>query len=224
VLQYTSPDGEEGFPGTLEVKMTYALTEDNEFKIDYEATTDRKTVVNLTHHSFFNLNGAGKADVMDHMLQLNASAFTPVDSVLIPYGEIRPVAGTPFDFTQATAIGERIDQDNEQLRFGGGYDHNFVLDKEEPGALTLAATVAAPQTGIKMEVFTTEPGIQFYSGNFLDGSIRGKGGLAYKKRSAFCLETQHFPDSPNQVNFPSTVLTPKETYTHSCVYKFSLDQ
>jgi aldose 1-epimerase len=224
VLQYTSPDGEEGFPGTLEVKMTYALTEGNEFKIDYEATTDRKTVVNLTHHSFFNLNGAGKADVMDHMLQLNASAFTPVDSVLIPYGEIRPVAGTPFDFTQATAIGERIDQDNEQLRFGGGYDHNFVLDKEEPGALTLAATVAAPQTGIKMEVFTTEPGIQFYSGNFLDGSIRGKGGLAYKKRSAFCLETQHFPDSPNQVNFPSTVLTPKETYTHSCVYKFSLDQ
>ncbi|MBS9525733.1 galactose mutarotase [Litoribacter alkaliphilus] len=224
VLQYISADWEEGYPGRLEVQMSYHLTDDNEFRIDYKANTDRKTVVNLTHHSFFNLNGAGKADVRDHVLQLNASAFTPVDSVLIPYGEIRAVAGTPFDFTKATAIGGRIDQDHEQLQFGGGYDHNFVLDKEEVGAMTLAATVFAPQTGIKMEVFTTEPGIQFYSGNFLDGSVSGKDGRTYGYRGAFCLETQHFPDSPNQPNFPSTELESGDTYTQTSIYKFSVQK
>ncbi|WP_057937156.1 aldose epimerase family protein [Algoriphagus resistens] len=219
VFTYTSPDGEEGFPGELKVKMTYTLTDDNEFKITYAAETDKATPVNLTHHSFFNLNGAGNGDVLDHTLQLNASKFTPVNDVLIPTGEVATVKGTPFDFTSATRIGERIAQENEQLKFGGGYDHNWVLDKSG-SELTQAAVISSPQTGIEMEVWTTEPAIQFYSGNFLDGTIKGKGGKVYELRSAFCLETQHYPDSPNQPNFPSTVLKPGEKYGQTCIYKF----
>ena len=219
IFTYTSPDGEEGFPGELKVKMSYTLTDDNEFKVTYEAETDKATPVNLTHHSFFNLNGAGNGTVLDHTLQLNASNYTPVNEVLIPTGEIAEVKGTPFDFTSATKIGERIDQENEQLKFGGGYDHNFVLDKSGSD-LTQAAVISSPQTGIEMEVWTTEPAIQFYSGNFLDGTITGKGGKTYELRSAFCLETQHYPDSPNQPNFPSTILEPGEKYEQTCIYKF----
>ncbi|SFU09187.1 aldose 1-epimerase [Algoriphagus locisalis] len=219
IFSYTSPDGEEGFPGELKVKMVYTLTGDNEFKVTYEAETDKATPVNLTHHSFFNLNGAGNGDVLDHTLKLNASKFTPVNEVLIPTGEIANVDGTPFDFTTATKIGDRIDQENQQLKFGGGYDHNWVLDKSG-NELTEAAVISSPQTGIEMEVWTTEPAIQFYSGNFLDGSVSGKGGKVYELRSAFCLETQHYPDSPNQPNFPSTILEPGEKYEQTCIYKF----
>ncbi|WPR75031.1 aldose epimerase family protein [Algoriphagus sp. NG3] len=219
VFSYTSPEGEEGFPGELKVKMIYSLTDDNEFKVTYEAETDKATPVNLTHHSFFNLSGAGNGNVLDHTLQLNASKYTPVNDVLIPTGEVATVKGTPFDFTSATQIGERIDQENEQLKFGGGYDHNWVLDKSG-SELTQAAVISSPQTGIEMEVWTTEPAIQFYSGNFLDGTIKGKGEKVYELRSAFCLETQHYPDSPNQPNFPSTVLKPDEKYEQTCIYKF----
>lgn len=219
IFSYTSTDGEEGFPGQLKVKMIYTLTDDNDFKITYEAETDKNTVLNLTHHSFFNLNGAGNGNVLDHTMKINASKFTPVNKVLIPTGELPPVKGTPFDFTTATAIGERINQENEQLGFGGGYDHNWVLDKSE-NELTEAAVVYSPTTGIEMQVWTTEPGIQFYSGNFLDGSVKGKEGKAYELRGAFCLETQHFPDSPNQPNFPSTELKPGEKYEHTCIYRF----
>jgi aldose 1-epimerase len=222
-LKYVSPDGEEGYPGTLTVKMTYTLTEKNEFKIDYEAETDARTVVNLTHHSFFNLSGEGYRDVMDHELQLNGSAFVPLDENLIPTGEIRSVENTPMDFRSPEGIGTRIDGMDDQLGFAGGYDHTWVLDKKD-GELALAATVFAPATGRKMEVLTTEPGIQFYSGNFLDGSVNGKEGKNYAYRSAFCLESQHFPDSPNQADFPSTVLEPGETYRHSCVYRFSVEK
>ena len=219
IFSYTSPDGDEGFPGELKVKMIYTLTDDNGFKVTYEAETDKATPVNLTHHSFFNLNGAGNGTVLDHTLQLNASKYTPVDEVLIPTGEIPTVKGTPFDFTTATKIGERIAQENEQLKFGGGYDHNWVLDKTG-NDLTQAAVISSPQTGIEMEVWTTEPAIQFYSGNFLDGTITGKGGKVYELRSAFCLETQHYPDSPNQPNFPPTVLKPGEKYEQTCIYRF----
>lgn len=221
IFTYTSPDGEEGFPGELKVTMIYTITDDNEFKITYEAETDKATPVNLTHHSFFNLNGAGNGTVLNHSLQLNASKYTPVNAVLIPTGEIPSVKGTPFDFTTATKIGERIDQENEQLTFGGGYDHNWVLDKTGKD-LTQAAVISSPQSGIEMEVWTTEPAIQFYSGNFLDGTITGKGGKIYEQRSAFCLETQHYPDSPNHPNFPSTVLKPGEKYEQTCIYKFGI--
>ncbi|MCE7058184.1 galactose mutarotase [Algoriphagus sp. AGSA1] len=219
IFTYTSPDGEEGFPGELKVKMVYSLTDDNEFKVTYEAETDKATPVNLTHHSFFNLSGAGNGNVLDHTLKLNASNYTPVNDVLIPTGKIESVKGTPFDFTTATQIGERIDQENEQLKFGGGYDHNWVLDKSG-SELTQAAVISSPQTGIEMEVWTTEPAIQFYSGNFLDGTIKGKGSKVYELRSAFCLETQHYPDSPNQPNFPSTILEPGDKYEQTCIYKF----
>lgn len=219
IFSYTSPDGDEGFPGELKVKMIYTLTDDNGFKVTYEAETDKATPVNLTHHSFFNLNGAGNGTVLDHTLQLNASEYTPVNEVLIPTGEVVSVKETPFDFTDATTIGARIDQENEQLKFGGGYDHNWVLDKTG-NDLTQAAVISSPQTGIEMEVWTTEPAIQFYSGNFLDGSVTGKGGKVYELRSAFCLETQHYPDSPNQPNFPSTILKPGEKYEQTCIYRF----
>lgn len=221
IFRYDSKDGEEGFPGNLTVIMTYFLTEDNEFKITYEAETDQATPVNLTHHSFFNLNGEGVSDVLDHELQLVASKYTPVDSTLIPFGTNDVVTGTPMDFTKGKVIGKDISEVTEQLKFGGGFDHNWVLDKKKEGELELAATVFAPQTGIGMEVWTTEPGIQFYSGNFLDGSIKGKGGKPYNYRAALCLETQHFPDSPNQPDFPSTILKPGEKYTQTCIYKFS---
>ncbi len=221
-LTYVSKDGEEGYPGNLTVHVTYTLTDQNALEIKYAASTDKTTVQNLTNHSFFNLNGAGKSTITDHVLTIYADKFTPVDNTLIPTGELKPVAGTPFDFTKPTKIGDRIDADDPQIKVGPGYDHNYVLNKKD-ASLTLAATVTGPETGITMDVLTTEPGIQFYSGNFLDGrGHNGKGGVGYARRSALCLETQHFPDSPNQPSFPSTVLKPGTTFTSTTVYKFSV--
>jgi aldose 1-epimerase len=221
-LSYTSPDGEEGYPGTLQVKVTYTLpAETNELRIDYSASTDKDTVLNLTNHSYFNLSGAASLKIVDHQLLLRAREFIPVDSTLIPTGELRPVDGTPFDFRKPTAIGAQINQDDEQLRFGKGYDHNWVLEEAGKGGLKLAAQVFEPTSGRVLEVDTTEPGIQFYSGNFLDGKDRGKGGEFYAHRTGFCLETQHFPDSPNHPNFPSTELKPGQTYRSTTVLRFS---
>ena len=221
-LEFThvSKDGDQGYPGTLTMKVVYTLTDQNEIRLDYTATTDKDTVINLTNHSYFNLEGQGTGDILGHELMLNAGNFTPVDVTLIPTGELRPVKGTPFDFTKATAIGARIAQDNEQLKFGGGYDHNWVLDREGEG-LSLAARVTAPVSGRVMEVFTTEPGVQFYCGNFLDGTLTGKEGKVYKHRYGLCLETQHYPDSPNHPNFPPVTLKPGQTYRTTTVYRFS---
>jgi aldose 1-epimerase len=218
---YLSANGEEGYPGNLSITMTYELTPADEFKIDYKATTDQKTVCNLTNHTYFNLSGEGNETINDHLLTIYADSTTPVDPTLIPTGEIAPVAGTPMDFTKATAIGERVDADFEQLKFGKGYDHNWVINKKGEG-IELAATVVSPVTGIKLDVLTDQPGIQFYGGNFLDAAVSGKSGKPYVYRSAFCLETQHFPDSPNKPEFPSVVLEPGQTYTHTCIYKFSI--
>ncbi len=218
-LSYLSVDGEEGYPGNLKIKVTYLLTEENSLKISYSATTDKATPVNLTSHSFFNLHGAGKGSINDHLLQINASNFTPVIEGLIPTGEIAPVKNTPFDFTIPTEIGARLDEENQQFVFGLGYDHNFVLDGT---GLRVAAKVVEPTSGRVMEVITDEPGLQFYGGNFLNGEDIGKSNLPYKYREAFCLETQHFPDSPNHSNFPSTILKPGETYSSTCIYKFSI--
>ncbi len=212
-LTYRSRDGEEGYPGNLSCTAIYTLTNNNELKISYEAETDKATVVNLTHHSYFNLGGHNSGDILGHELMLNADHFTPVDKDLIPTGEIKPVKGTPMDFTSPMAIGSRIEQ------VQGGYDHNYVLNSSD-GSLALAASVYEPKTGRVMEIYTTEPGIQFYSGNFLDGSVKGKGAV-YNKHNGFCLETQHFPDSPNKSNFPSVVLKPGEKYTQLIVHKFS---
>ncbi|PHQ34524.1 aldose epimerase family protein [Rhodopirellula bahusiensis] len=221
-MSYLAKDGEEGYPGNLNVVVTYQWTDENKLIVRYEATTDKATPINLTQHTYFNLAGEGNGTILDHELMLNASKFTPVDSTLIPNGELRDVEGTPFDFRKAKSIGRDVGVENEQLKFGLGYDHNFVLNaSDESGELTLAARVSEPTTGRMMEIHTSEPGIQFYCGNFLDGRLEGKSGKPYVHRGGFCLETQHYPDSPNQPSFPSSILKPGEKYDTTTVFHFS---
>lgn len=222
VLSYLHPDGQDGFPGNVRIDMTYSLTSDNEFKVEYAATTDAPTFFNISHHSFFNLKGQGNGTILDNVMVINASHTTPVDSVLIPTGEIADVTGTPFDFREPHTIGERINDDNEQLENGGGYDHNWVLDRKTPDGIEFAASVYEPASGRYMEVFTDQPAMQFYSGNFFDGTTVGKYGKTLNYRETLALETQKYPDSPNHPNFPSTRLDPGQTYTHTCIYRFSV--
>ena len=221
-FSYTSPDGEEGYPGTLRARVTYTLTDDDELIVDYHATTDKATPVNLSQHTYWNLTGDASRDILDHRLTINADSMTPVDSTLIPTGKIVPVAGTPFDFRTPHAIGERIGQNDQQLTYGKGYDHNFVLNRRGATGLVHAARVTEPTSGRMLDISTTEPGLQFYSGNFLDGSITGKGGRTYQHRYAIVLETQHFPDSPNHPNFPSTILRPGQEFNSRTVFKFGI--
>ena len=222
VLSYLRPDGQDGMPGNLQIVMTYTLTPDNEFRVDYLAQTDKATHVNISHHSFFNLKGEGNGTINDHILYINASKTTPVDSVLIPTGEIADVTGTPFDFRQPKAIGQDVDVENEQLTNGAGYDHNWVLDRVSANELELAASVYEPASGRYMEVLTDQPALQFYGGNFFDGTTCGKYGKPLAYRESIALETQKYPDTPNNPHFPSTLLNPGEDYTHVCVYRFSV--
>ena len=219
-FSYLSHDGDDGFPGNLKAKLTYTLTEANELVIDYEATTDKATPINLSQHSYFNLAGAGNGDILNHEVMINADRFTPVDKNLIPTGELRTVKGTPMDFTTSTRVGARIEDNYEQLVLGHGYDHNWVINRKGPG-LVLAARAYEPTSGRVLEVSTTQPGIQFYTGNFLDGTVTGKQGHVYKRRYGLCFETQHFPDSPNHADFPSTILRPGQTFHEKTVFKFS---
>ena len=221
VLSYLHADGQEGMPGNLKIRMTYALTSANEFKVDYEAVTDKATHVNISHHSFFNLKGEGNGTINDHILYINGSKTTPVNEVLIPSGEIADVTDTPFDFREPKTIGQDLEVEDEQLKNGGGYDHNWVLDRKTPNQMELAASVYEPASGRFMEVYTDQPALQFYGGNFFDGTTEGKYGRALKYRESIALETQKYPDTPNHDNFPSTLLNPGETYTHSCIYRFS---
>jgi aldose 1-epimerase len=222
-LRYTSPHGEEGFPGELKCQVTYSLTDANEMIFEYRATTTQPTVINLTHHGFFNLRGAGNGDVLGHRLMLNANRYCPVDENLIPMGSLDLVQGSPFDFLNDHAIGERLSYPHPQLKIGNGYDHCWALEKNQSDDLSLAAKVYEPTFGRTVEVWTTEPGLQFYSGNFLNGSDVGREGIGYPFRSAFCLEAQHFPDSPNQPQFPTTVLEPGKMYYQKTIYKFGVN-
>ncbi len=219
-LKYVSKDGEAGYPGTLSATVIYSLTNEDGLRIDYEATTDKDTVVNLTNHCYFNMAGHANGHILDHQLTINADKFTPVNENLIPTGELKSVEGTPFDFRKPTAIGARIDSTDQQMQYGKGYDHNFVLNRSGSGP-SLAARVTDPQSGRTMEVHTTQPGAQFYTANHLEGEIKGKAGAIYRFRSAYCFETQHYPDSPNQPSFPTTVLKPGETYRQSTMFRFS---
>jgi aldose 1-epimerase len=220
-MTYISADGEEGFPGEVKTLLTYTLTESNELKIDYAAETTKPTPYNMTNHSYFNLSGHDAGSIGTHILLINADTFLSTDQTSIPYGDETPVEGTPFDFRTPHAIGDRIDADHEQLRFAGGYDHNFCLNKNKQGELSFCARAEDPVSGRIMEVYTTEPGVQLYTGNFLDGSPKGKGGCTYVRRGGFCLETQHYPDSPNQPNFPDTILRPGRRFVSQTIYKFS---